>query len=42
MTPYILFNGDEMKNSLGVYGDKLVKVFEDAMGESGFSFIYKS
>lgn len=38
----ILFNGDEMKNSLGVYGDKLVKVFEDAMGESGFSFIYKS
>ena len=38
----ILFNGDEMKNSLGVYGDKLVKVFEDAMGESGFSFIYNS
>lgn len=38
----ILFNGDEMKNSLGVYGDKLVKVFEDAIGESGFSFIYKS
>ena len=38
----ILFNGDEMKKSLGVYGDKLVKVFEDAMGESGFSFIYKS
>ena len=38
----ILFNGDEMKNSLGVYGDKLVKVFEDAMGESGFSFIHKS
>ena len=38
----ILLNGGQMKNGLGVYGDKLIQVFEDAMGENGFSFIYKS
>ena len=38
----ILFNGEEMKANLGMYGDKLVKVFEDATEEGGFSFIYKN
>lgn len=37
----ILYNGGDMKKGLGVYGDKLVRVFEDAMGEGGLSFIYR-
>ncbi len=37
----ILMNGGEMKSALGAYGDKLCRVLEDAMGECGYTFIYR-
>ena len=37
----ILINGDAMRESLGKYADKMIKVFAQAAEETGFSFVEK-
>lgn len=37
----ILMNGEEMKSAIGEYGDRLCRVLEDAMGDCGYTFIYR-
>ena len=37
----ILTNGDAMRESLGKYADKMIRVFSQAAEEAGFTFIEK-